>query len=477
MDPKADDNHIKFARRRCGGRLSLLTALLLPLIWSGMELNAEASYQQTNARNDRGLVLELKEDTPVGQFIEESKLTRDEKKRGVKFVLRKTEILKAGTTVEIPPEYVVDRYGEKSGTPDAGKSLSNWFGKAIGEGRADDVRFGQARLKGEGAFSQRNYGGATAYEGSFFYAVKKPDFVVNGDLRIQYLPLQDLYRKNLLKIKNLNGRELESQYCPTCVRLTEPGELERIARRFVPLAEDEAAERAPRVKNPTTTRASKIEVNGKIKTVQVPDQLNKKCDMLMDSSGRIGDWGRTLLSTMNSPPYEDEFHKPNALGQDFCPNFSRMTKHEQSHAWLWFWTVLGSKESGCNQNIHHRMIDDKGRKINPTFGTGIWAFEKFGTKRKWRWESARKAGRKPACKYVNTIADQSLCAVDTMYRQLNSFGSADYHRTGMKLNPYWGPIKDHYTLRDRKGNRTVFGRQKQLVPQMKRFPGCFSSED
>ncbi len=459
-------------------------AVLLSPIWGGIESSAEASSSSSSAA--AGIVLVLKEDTPLGNFVNPKinpkldrhkiGLTAAEKKEGLQFVLKRGRVWKAGSTITIPPEFVVDRNGTTSGTPDVSKSLSNWFGKA----RGDDVRYGQARLRGEGAFSPSNYGGTAAYRGSFFFAVRETKDTHENDTRLGYLPLQDLYKKNLLTVTDTNGRVLESDFCPNCINSVADDELKKIVSRLTHLTLEAASNRTPRLFKAPIVKSGyrtgrKGSNNRKWISTERIDELNKNCDQLMDSSGRIGDWGRVLLTTMNSPPYEDDFHGPNALGKDFCPNFSRMTRHEQSHAWLWFWTVLGDRESSCVLNRHHSTHDKKGRNINPTYGTGIWTFEKNETTRAWRWQSAQKVGRKPACKYVNTIAEQSLCAVDTMFRQLSDGHAADAHTGNGDPEVYWGPIQNRYFLGKGK-DRREFGRQKQMIPQMRRFPGCFTPE-
>jgi len=173
-----------------------------------------------------------------------------------------------------------------------------------------------------------------------------------------------------------------------------------------------------------------------------------RCSALMDSNGKLGEGGRSLMSIMSESQYVDYYTRSNSLGA-FCPKFNELSKPQKLEAWTWFWTALAQEEASCRVNLVHGTSYMKNGKmivLNPREGYGLWALE--------RDRNIRRS-RGAACSNIGNIDGQARCSIDIMVKTQLSKGASASTQMG-----YWGPVrresKDH-----------------QLMPHMRRFSLCF----
>ena len=175
--------------------------------------------------------------------------------------------------------------------------------------------------------------------------------------------------------------------------------------------------------------------------------ISKACfHNFMTSKGDYRQWGLKIKDKISEEPYHKTFIRGNAM-TDMCPRFRSLTDEQKKKVWTFFWMALAQEESSCKATVTHRTHTNKGRRINPRLGYGLWAMEYYQRDRAFR-------GRPCSDRSISSVEAQIACSVDIMHDTQLRKGRGLYTKKS-----YWGPVRRY---------------RKQLRPHMRRVKECWN---
>lgn len=359
--------------------------------------------------------------------------------------------LKAGSIIAIPA-----RFAPNSDTPDLHRTLSNWLTASTAEGTAPKTFIYKAERTAPffpiriihaaegsqiGPHETKWLALESLVKAKSATIVKAPAAPTNEVVYAAPRPDQ-----RIAVAKPANEPTESAVACVNCAPEV-PGpqatQTSAIGLRAI------VSQAAPRTPRSTTTATRSVSRESTTSLPAGRSGMAPMCSNIINSSGRIGEWGEDIARILLSPKYTDSFYQDHALG-DFCPKFSQLSPTMKTKAWLWFWAALADEESNCNPKVFHptHYIEKRTgqrKRLNPRAGWGLWAME---------YDANIRRDRGSACREIRTVAGQARCAIDIMHgSQLRHGRSASNKRV-----TYWGPI--------------IRG-EKQLMPHMRRFSACF----
>lgn len=72
------------------------------------------------------------------------------------------------------------------------------------------------------------------------------------------------------------------------------------------------------------------------------------CSAYIDSNGKLGKLGKTIVSHMEALGPSTQFYSNDHLGmQAACPNWTGLSKEQKAYYWVWLFAAISWKESTC----------------------------------------------------------------------------------------------------------------------------------
>lgn len=181
-------------------------------------------------------------------------------------------------------------------------------------------------------------------------------------------------------------------------------------------------------------------------------RLNDRCFNFINANGEIGDWGNSLISSIDRVG-RDCFYNSNVFN-NICPNFNTFSLSKKQKFVVYLWAQISNDEGSgdgtqCSTNFERQNINSK--------NVGLMRLEGDLSFR-------RRAGRNPTfcgAGDAKDIAFQMQCSASMFSDQHCS--SSRSRPLSTSTRSYWGtlrPIIDAYSNR---GGAQI-------------FPGCTSNE-
>lgn len=157
-----------------------------------------------------------------------------------------------------------------------------------------------------------------------------------------------------------------------------------------------------------------------------------KCDSFIDSTGKLGSWGKVIDDYIKNRGAKSNFLKDNIPGFDpgFCPNWKKFTDEQKRHFWTWTFASIAWVESTCKPGAKNRQGTD---------GTAAGLLQMNETRANRHW-------RGPNCKARNIypVETNLKCGLDIMH-ELLAGSAGEYKSTGAlwgkKSNSYWEKLR------------------------------------
>lgn len=165
-------------------------------------------------------------------------------------------------------------------------------------------------------------------------------------------------------------------------------------------------------------------------------EKSAECDKFISSNknGGYGVWGQEIVQYLNEKGEKSAFYSNDLSGMSdgikACPNWSKMSKEEKEHFWVWVIAAIAHTESTCNP---------RARNGNASNGVavGLLQLDERVSARKWRGPSC-------AVKSVANPRENLRCGMDIM-EELIKGREGDYRGDGQiwgrRSNSYWQHLK------------------------------------
>ena len=158
------------------------------------------------------------------------------------------------------------------------------------------------------------------------------------------------------------------------------------------------------------------------------------CSMFIDSNGKLGKLGKTLISHIESIPNSQYYRNDSPGIQMACPNFPNLSKEQKAYYWVWLFAAISWKESTCGAaSVNHAA----------THGTAAGMFQLNLNRKDRAWRGGTSGD---SCGVANIKPnDVNLkCSLEIMNEQLkgkNGIYEGNGTVYGRRANSYWQHLR------------------------------------
>lgn len=155
------------------------------------------------------------------------------------------------------------------------------------------------------------------------------------------------------------------------------------------------------------------------------------CSAYIDSSGKLGKLGKTIVSHIKSLGPDTQFYKDDHLGiLKACPNWTGLSKEHKAHYWVWLFAAISWKESTCGAAVTNKAA---------THGTAAGHLQLNLKRNKRAWRGGTTGN---SCGVADIRPDDAniKCGIEILNEQLkgkNGIYEGDGNLYGRKAHAYW----------------------------------------
>lgn len=175
------------------------------------------------------------------------------------------------------------------------------------------------------------------------------------------------------------------------------------------------------------------------------------CSKFITASGELGAHGKIMVTHMNA--VNDTKFFGNKIGgiEAACPKWSRLSKSQKEHFWVWFFAALAFKESTCKEGQVNR---------NATHGSAVGYFQLNERVKDRKWRDGPSGSSCGAAEVKSSIPNIK-CSLEIFNEQLkgkSGIYEGNGNIVGRGANSYWQDLRQ-------RSNHSV-------VRMVKDFPPC-----
>lgn len=159
------------------------------------------------------------------------------------------------------------------------------------------------------------------------------------------------------------------------------------------------------------------------------------CSPYIDSSGKLGKLGKTIISHIDSIGAESQYFRNDHVGiQRACPNWPNLSKEQKAYYWVWFFAAISWKESTCGARLTNK-------KATHGVASGHLQLNKRRKDRAWRGGTT---GESCAVDDIRSNEANMKCGVEIFNELLkgkNGKYEGDGNIYGLRSNSYWKELR------------------------------------
>lgn len=158
------------------------------------------------------------------------------------------------------------------------------------------------------------------------------------------------------------------------------------------------------------------------------------CSKFINSNGKLGPLGKTIVSHINSIPGSQYYRKDSVGIQMACPNWNNLSREQQAYYWVWVFAAISWKESTCGASVINTAA---------THGTAAGMLQLNQNQKDRYWRGGESGN---SCGVANIRPDEAniKCGLEIMNEQLkgkNGIYEGNGALFGRGAHAYWQDIR------------------------------------